>query len=110
MNIWSLLEGQRPLPHTVAQAPVLNLRIPVVLAIGGKQRLEVASQRFCSLIVQVTTGALDVCLSDSAETQPDFRFQAGLGPQQVWVPYEDYTLSVSNPANQTTVAVLRILG
>ncbi len=110
MNIWSLLDGQRPLPHMVRQAPHLNLRIPIVLVAGGSQRLEIASQEFCSIICQVLTGTLDVCLSDSAETVGDFRFQSGLGPQQIWLPYADYVVSVSNPINVTSKGVLRILG
>src|SRR5438105_11492614 len=100
MNIWSLLDGQRPLPHTVRQAPVLNQRVTIYLGAGESKRIEVASQYFCSLIVQAITGVLDVYLSDNSNglaMMPDFRFQSGTGPQQVYFHSSDYYLSVHNP-------------
>ena len=86
----------------------VNERFVVILAQGQSQRIETRNRSISSLIVQCATGALDIYVGEVGGPLPDFRFQAGLGPQQIWLPLNNYVITAVAPI--AVQAVVRIIG
>ena len=88
--------------------PICNQRFALILAAGASQRIDTSNRQISTLIVQCTTGVLDIYLSEGTSGPPDFRFQSGQGPQQVWLPLNNYVITAFAPI--ATQAVVRVIG
>jgi hypothetical protein len=78
------------------------------MAKGDMQRIDTSNRLINTLIVQCITGALDIYVGEGTSGPPDFRFQSGLGPQQIWLPLNNYVITAAAPI--AVQAVVRVIG
>jgi len=77
----------------------LLYRRACILAANEKQRIDTSGRQVSSVIVQCVTGVLDMYLGETEpDGLPDYRFQPGMGPQQIWLTEAVYLFVVHSTA------------
>jgi hypothetical protein len=85
------------------------VRRVIINAVSGTTQPVSNTQRLISsIIISVTTGAIDVWIGESGSGPGQFRVIPSHGPVQLWLPECDYSLFWSVPMD--TVACITLLG